>query len=144
MPHSTENRPLSPHLSVYRPQITSVLSISHRATGVALYFGSLLIVAWLVAAAYHAPLYHLLHRWMLTPIGGVVLLLWTLAFFFHFANGFRHLWWDTGHGLTLREVSQSGWIVIIFTLCMTGVAWWLANQPLAIPSVSHAPDVITE
>jgi succinate dehydrogenase / fumarate reductase, cytochrome b subunit len=117
------NRPLSPHLQIYRRQITSVLSISHRLTGVVLTAGFLLLVYWLVALANgdaaYASATSLFASW---PVR-VVLFLATFAFFFHFANGIRHLWWDTGRGFEIPEVIQSGWLAIIVATVLTILAW---------------------
>lgn len=128
MAQETRNRPLSPHLGIYRPQITSVLSISHRLTGLALYAGTLLLVAWLWAAAYSIPCYKAIHAFLATGYGQAMLVGWTLAFFYHLGNGIRHLWWDIGRGFELKEVSATGWAVVLFTLVMTAATWYLATQ----------------
>lgn len=121
---SKHPRPLSPHLTVYRPQITSVLSITHRITGLALYVGSLLLLAWLWSAAYHAECYRQLHDFMRAPLGRLMLLGWTAAYYYHFSNGLRHLWWDTGRGFSLPDVTRSGWAVIVLTVVLTAITWW--------------------
>ena len=118
-------RPLSPHLQIYRPQITSVLSISHRFTGAALAAGLLLLVYWLAAlaageAAYAAAL-GVLGAW---PVQ-VVLFLGVFAFFYHLCNGIRHLWWDTGRGFEIAQVNRSGWIVLVSAVALTLLAWGL-------------------
>jgi len=117
------NRPLSPHLQVYRPQITSALSIFHRFTGATLAAGLLLFVYWLAAlaagdAAYAAAL-AVLGAW---PVK-LVLFLFTFAFFYHLSNGLRHLWWDTGRGFEITEVVASGYAVIISAVVLTLLAW---------------------
>ena len=118
-------RPLSPHLQIYRPQITSVLSISHRFTGAALAAGLLLLVYWLAAlaageAAYAAAL-GVLGAW---PVQ-VVLFLGVFAFFYHLCNGIRHLWWDSGRGFEIAQVNRSGWIVLVCAAALTLLAWGL-------------------
>jgi succinate dehydrogenase / fumarate reductase, cytochrome b subunit len=117
------NRPLSPHLQIYRPQITSVLSISHRFTGAVLAAGLLVLVYWLAALAAGEAAYlraiSLLGAW---PVK-LLLFLGTLAFFYHLANGVRHLWWDTGRGYEIAEVVGSGWIVVIAAVVLTVVSW---------------------
>jgi len=118
-------RPLSPHLQIYRPQITSVLSISHRFTGAALAAGLLLLVYWLAAlaageAAYAAAL-GVLGAW---PVQ-VVLFLGVFAFFYHLCNGIRHLWWDSGRGFEIAQVNRSGWIVLVSAAALTLLAWGL-------------------
>jgi succinate dehydrogenase / fumarate reductase cytochrome b subunit len=118
-------RPLSPHLQIYRPQITSVLSISHRFTGAALAAGLLLLVYWLAAlaageAAYSAAL-GVLGSW---PVK-IVLFLGVFAFFYHLCNGIRHLWWDTGRGFEIAQVNRSGWIVLAAAAALMLLAWGL-------------------
>lgn len=119
------NRPLSPHLQIYRPQITSVLSISHRLSGIVLTAGLLLLVYWLVAlaagdAAYATAL-SVLAAW---PVK-LLLLLGSFAFFYHFANGLRHLWWDSGRGFEIEQVNASGWAVLIAATLLTVLSWGL-------------------
>jgi len=119
-------RPTSPHLSIYRRQISSVLSITHRLTGLALFVGTGLIVLWLVVAAYAPAHYTTLHSSLHSGFGQICMLGWTLAFYYHFANGIRHLFWDIGKGFTLPVMHRSGWTVIVFTLLMTAVTWFIA------------------
>ena len=119
----TDSRPLSPHLQIYRPQLTSVLSITHRAAGVALSIGTLLLVWWLVAAANGPDAYDNVQRFLGSWIGLLLLFGWSLALFYHLCNGLRHLWWDTGHGLDLPSVYASGWAVLAATGLLTLVAW---------------------
>ncbi len=106
-------RPLSPHLQVYRPQMTSVLSILHRATGVALSAGVVVLVYWLVAlasgsAAYDAAAAILGSGWLKICYAG-----WSFCFFYHLANGIRHLAWDIGLGFEMNQINASGWLVLI-------------------------------
>jgi succinate dehydrogenase / fumarate reductase, cytochrome b subunit len=119
----TDPRPLSPHLQIYRPQLTSVLSITHRATGVALSVGTLLLVWWLVAAANGPEAYDNVQRFLGSWIGLVLLFGWSVALFYHLCNGLRHLWWDTGRGLDLPSVYASGWAVLAATGVLTAIAW---------------------
>jgi succinate dehydrogenase / fumarate reductase cytochrome b subunit len=116
-------RPTSPHLSIYKPQITSVLSITHRAAGVALYVGMLVLVGWMVIAAYYPAQYAMWHDYVISPFGRVALMSWTLAFYFHLANGVRHLFWDMGKGYSIAAATRSGWLVVFFTLAMTAGTW---------------------
>lgn len=116
-------RPLSPHIQVYRWQLTSVMSILHRASGIALALGAMALVWWLLAAA-SGPIAFAHAQTILGSLPGRILLFgWTLSLFYHFANGLRHLWWDSGHGLDLPFVYRSGWVVIAFTLAGTLAAW---------------------
>ena len=109
-------RPLSPHLQVYRPQITSVLSILHRATGLALSLGMVVLAYWLVAVATGEAAYSDARA----VLGGVVFKLgyagWCFCFFYHLANGIRHLVWDVGVGLEPGQYQLSGWLVVAFSL----------------------------
>ena len=124
--NAQDNRPLSPHLSVYRWQISNTLSILHRMTGFALTIGSLLFAAWLWAAAYDAELFELLYGFFTSIVGKLFLFGWTVAFFYHFGNGLRHLMWDTGAGLAVPQVNRSGIAVLAFTVLATGITWWFA------------------
>jgi len=118
-----QNRPLSPHLQVYRPQLTSSLSILHRITGVALAVGTLLLVYWLAAAASGAEAFASA-QWLFGSFFGQLLLFgWSVALFYHLCNGIRHLFWDAGHGFELPEVYRSGWIVVGATGVLTLVTW---------------------
>ncbi len=112
-------RPLSPHLSVYKPEWTMVLSITHRITGVALTLGATLVAWWLLAAAtspeYFAVVDGLLTSWL----GALVLLGSTFALWYHFANGVRHLVWDAGYGLELSDAEKSGKLVVVSAVVLT-------------------------
>ncbi len=119
-------RPLSPHLSIYRPQITSVLSILHRMTGVALYAGLGLIIIFLVVVGYYPENYGLLHECLASIVGRVLLFGWTFSLYFHFFNGIRHLTWDMGKGFDIPTVHKSGWVVVLFTFLATFFSWMMA------------------
>jgi succinate dehydrogenase / fumarate reductase cytochrome b subunit len=119
----SDPRPLSPHLQVYRWQLTSVLSILHRATGVALSVGAVLLVWWLAAAAAGPAPYAHLQGFIGSWFGLLLLFGWSVALFYHLCNGIRHLWWDTGHGLELDQVYASGWTVLGATAVLTVLAW---------------------
>lgn len=121
---STNGRPLSPHISIYRWPITMTTSILHRATGVAISVGFIVLVAWLCVAAAGFEAYTTFVSIMDTVIGKVLLIGWSFAFFFHFSNGLRHLVWDTGRGFEMRQVNASAWLVIISSVVMTALFWW--------------------
>ena len=104
-------RPLSPHLQVYKPQITSVLSIMNRATGIALSAGMLLFVA--AASSDHA--YATVSAVMRSWIGLLVLFGWVVSLWYHFFAGVRHLAWDSGYGFDLRTTHRSGWAAVAAT-----------------------------
>jgi succinate dehydrogenase / fumarate reductase cytochrome b subunit len=120
---ATDNRPLSPHLQVYRPQLTSMLSILHRLTGVALAFGTLLLVWWLIAAAAGPEAYDTAQGFIGSIIGRLLLLGWTFSLFYHLANGIRHLAWDTGRGFELATAYSTGWLVVIAAIVLTLASW---------------------
>jgi succinate dehydrogenase / fumarate reductase cytochrome b subunit len=119
-------RPLSPHLQIYRPQLTSVLSITHRAAGIALMLGTLVLVYWLLAAASGAEAYASAQRLLGSWPGRIALLGFTFALFFHLCNGIRHLFWDVGLGFELKTAYASGKAVVVVAIAMTVLAWALA------------------
>lgn len=117
------NRPLSPHLQVYRPQLTSMLSILHRGTGVALAGGLILMLWWLVALASGPEYYDYVMGIAGSIIGRLVMLGFTWALFFHLCNGLRHLYWDAGWGFEIASVYRSGYMVVIGASVLTVLAW---------------------
>lgn len=117
------NRPLSPHLQVYRPQITSMLSILHRGTGVALAGGLILMLWWLVALASGPEYYNYVMEIAGSIIGRLILLGFSWALFFHLCNGLRHLYWDAGWGFEVETVTRSGYMVLIGATVLTVLAW---------------------
>jgi succinate dehydrogenase / fumarate reductase cytochrome b subunit len=120
---SSSRRPLSPHLQIYRWQYTSVLSILHRITGVALAVGTLLLVYWLVATAAGPDAFATAQGFIGSILGRLMLFGWTVALFYHLANGIRHLLWDAGRGFELRTAYASGWAVVIATAALSLIAW---------------------
>jgi len=118
-----QDRPLSPHLQVYRPQLTSVLSIIHRLTGVALAFGTLLLVYWLVAVASGAAAYDTAQGLIGSVLGRLLLFGWSVALFYHLCNGIRHLAWDAGWGFELPRLKATGWVVIVVSITLTFLSW---------------------
>jgi len=122
------SRPLSPHLSIYRWPISMTLSILHRMTGVALSVGLIAFVLWLASIAIGAGAYEVIAGFMETIIGRLLLLGWSFAFFFHLANGIRHLFWDVGIGFEMRQANASAWLVLLATVLMTAVYWLLIQD----------------
>ena len=120
---ASPNRPLSPHLQVYKPQLTSVMSILHRATGIALAIGTLLLVWWLVAAATGESAFDTVQAFIGSWFGRLLLLGWSFAMFYHLCNGIRHLFWDAGKGLELETAYASGRFVIGAAIVLTIAAW---------------------
>lgn len=122
---TTKNRPLSPHLQVYRWQITMVMSILHRATGVALALGSLLLVYWLVSLASGPEAYATALECLGSAPAMVVLVGASFAFFYHLCNGIRHLVWDTGRGFEISQLYASGYAAIAASIALTAGFWLL-------------------
>lgn len=118
-----DQRPLSPHLQIYRPQWTSVLSILHRITGLVLSAGTLLVAIWLVALASGPEAYSIVTGWLSAPLVVALLVAWTLALFYHLLNGIRHLFWDAGVMLELGPAKASGIAVVFGALALTAIVW---------------------
>jgi len=117
-------RPLSPHLQVYRPQLTSVLSILHRVAGVALIGGAILLVWWLVGIAIGPAYYAKVKGVISSTVGQVVLFGFVAAFFYHLCNGVRHLFWDAGKLLEIGAAERAGWLVVLASAALTLVTWY--------------------
>ena len=122
---SARPRPLSPHLQVYRWQMTSVLSILHRGTGLFLVLGSVMIAFWVVALALSHNIFASYQAWLGSLLGKVLLAGWSFSLFFHWANGIRHLLWDAGWGYEIERVYMTGWIVVLLSVVLTGLLWLL-------------------
>ena len=123
---SQANRPLSPHLLVYKPQLTSVLSITHRVTGIALGVGSILLALWLLALAGGPGSFATMSAVVGSFPGQAVLFLFTLALYYHLCNGIRHLFWDAGYGFELATVYTSGKAVVVASVVLTAITWFVA------------------
>ena len=121
-----QQRPLSPHLQVYRWQITMVMSILHRATGVALTVGTLGLAWWLLALAAGGERYANASALIASPLGLVLLFGFSLALVYHLLNGLRHLMWDMGWGFDIPEIYRSGWAVAVLTVVFTAAIWFAA------------------
>jgi len=117
------NRPLSPHISIYRWPITMATSILHRATGIANSVGFIVLVAWLFDAAAGAEPYAVFLTYMDSTVGKLLLAGWSFSFFFHLGNGIRHLVWDTGRGFEKAQANRSSWFVLVSALLVTGACW---------------------
>jgi len=122
---SKSDRPLSPHLSIYRWPITMTLSILHRATGVAMSLGLVVLAYWLLTVSSGSAEYASFTALMSTLVGQLLLIGWSFAFFYHFANGVRHLVWDTGHGFEKHQANASAWLVLTLSIGMTAMYWVL-------------------
>lgn len=131
---ANDTRPLSPHLQVYRWEITMFLSILHRMTGVALAVGALAFTLWLVAVLQTGQTFTLFYTFAKSPLGIVVSYGWMFALVFHFINGIRHLVWDTGLGVNTRAAKLSGWIVLLGSFVVTSTLWNYAAGLYAAPA----------
>lgn len=124
-------RPLSPHLQVYKPQMTSVLSILHRMAGFALSLGLVLLCLWLCAAAYSPKDLKDIYGFTGSWFGMLMLFGWSVAFYYHLANGIRHLIWDTGRMLEINDATSGGYAVLGFTFGATLGTWVYIAMELA-------------
>jgi succinate dehydrogenase / fumarate reductase cytochrome b subunit len=122
---TTNNRPLSPHLQVYRWQITMVMSILHRATGILLALGSVVLVYWLLSLAGGPAAYADAQARLVSAPGQLLLIALSFAFFYHLCNGIRHLVWDTGRGFDIPQLYASGYIAIAASVVLTAGFWLL-------------------
>jgi succinate dehydrogenase / fumarate reductase, cytochrome b subunit len=116
------HRPLSPHLQIYKWQLTAVLSILHRATGIALAIGALYLATWVICATSPNAYSHF-QSFNTSLLGRFVLGGWLFSAFYHLCNGIRHLFWDAGYGFALKDAYRSGWIVVVVSIVATLLSW---------------------
>ncbi len=123
---ASPKRPLSPFMigPYYRPQLTSMMSIAHRATGVLLALGALVLAAWLLAAAGGAEAYDAFAACFASPVGKFGLFAFSASLVYHFLNGIRHLFWDAGHGYEIPKAYASGYAVLVLSVLLTAGLWW--------------------
>ena len=121
-----DKRPLSPHLQIYKPIPTMVMSILHRITGVGLYFGTLLFGWWVLAAAVSPEYFDWVNGLFSTFLGRLLLFGFTWALMHHFAGGLRHFLWDTGRGFDKHFSTKLAWATLAFSLTATLVIWFIA------------------
>ena len=119
-----QNRPLSPHLQVYKPQVTSILSIFHRMTGVALSVGLVLLVGWIFSLSLGENIFKYYSYFLGSWLGLLIMFSFTFALTYHFCNGVRHLFWDAGYGYEISTVYKSGLAVVIISLLLTCSIWY--------------------
>ena len=122
---AAQQRPLSPHLQIYQRQLTSVLSILHRATGVFLGFAAFALVLWLFAVAGDGEGLARFNAFTASPLGVAFLLAATASLSYHLLNGIRHLLWDIGWGFDLPKVYASGWTVVALAIALTAIVAYL-------------------
>jgi succinate dehydrogenase / fumarate reductase, cytochrome b subunit len=132
-------RPLSPHLGVYKFMYTMSLSIMHRITGLAATFGFLAFVWWLMALASGPGAYESAVHVLRSPLAKLLLIGFTFSFVYHFCNGIRHLVWDTGHGLERAQARRSGAVVVVAALLITVLVVWLGCAALAVTPAGAGP-----
>ncbi len=113
------NRPLSPHLQIYRPQITSILSILNRITGIGMALATVLIAWWFLAGATNQGYFDVADGFLTSWFGMLILVASLWAFWFHFFNGLRHLRWDAVKGMGMKTVRRSGWIALVLSVVAT-------------------------
>ena len=126
----TNNRPLSPHLSIHKKILTAVLSIFHRITGIGLSFGTILISIWISLLALGPDYFYIYEIISYNIFFKFLLFIWTVAIFYHLFNGIRYLYWSLGMGMDLRSVYISGYLVMILTL-ISSISVWLLNKFLS-------------
>lgn len=124
--HSRRERPLSPHLQIYTPMLTMMMSILHRITGAALYFGTILLAIWLLAAASGPQSFELANAFFDSYLGRLILFGYTWALIHHMLGGVRHFIWDFGKGFDLPTVELLARMSIIGSACLTVFVWALA------------------
>ncbi len=117
------SRPASPNIQIYRPQLTSVLSIANRMTGIALGAYAVALVVWLVAVAAGPVAYAMTQSFIGSWFGQILLLGCTFSFMLHLCGGIRHLAWDAGYGFSLGAIYASGWAVVATSVALTALTW---------------------
>ncbi|MEM6782027.1 MAG: succinate dehydrogenase, cytochrome b556 subunit [Pseudomonadota bacterium] len=130
-------RPLSPHLQVYRLPITAILSICHRASGIVLALGAVLVTAWLVAAAMGEEQFNFFMNIAKTPIGIFILFGWSAALFYHMCSGIRHLMMDVGFWIKERSIGEGVAFVVIGAILLTGGTWYYAASHIMAPTAEQ-------
>ena len=125
---SLKQGPLSPHLQIYKPQLTSVLSITHRATGIFLSLGALLFSFWIMSIAAGPSVYAAAMEHLSAWYGRLIVLCMMFSFYYHLCNGVRHLFWDMGRGLDIRTTYRSGYAVIVATMVLTAATWLMGAE----------------
>ena len=119
-----DNRPLSPHISIYKKLLTSIFSIFHRITGIGLSLGSILLTVWISLLALGPKYFYLFEFISKNLIFKVILFFWTVGIFYHLFNGIRYLYWSYGLGMNLKTVNFSSYIVLFLTLLSTFLVWY--------------------
>ena len=119
------HRPLSPHIQIYRPQISSVLSILHRGTGIVIAAGAIFIAIWIWSILLGPDCYAFISQLVDSIVGKLIVFAWTVCTAYHLCNGIRHLIWDLGFGFELPQMYFSGKLVLLATVLITAGVWLL-------------------
>ena len=119
------NKPLSPHLTIYKPQITSVMSISHRIFGVFQSFGNLIIFVYFIVAVCDLSFYNTINLLMNSILGKIFIFFYILSICYHLCNGIRHLMWDLGYGFEIKNVYYTGYTTIFSSILLVLMVWFL-------------------
>ncbi len=122
-----KQRPLSPHLQVYKPQLTSMMSITHRLTGLFLSLGMIVFIYWLYVVATNQGLANDMIVFFAAGFGLILLYAWVFAFAYHLCNGIRHLFWDIGKGFSIPAVYRSGYLVLLAAVLLTVAVFFLSR-----------------
>jgi len=121
----TDNRPLSPHLSIHKKVLTSIFSIFHRITGMGLSIGSIFLALWISLLALGQNYFFIFEAISAGLFFKIILFLWSIGVFYHLFNGMRYLYWTYGLGMDLKNVYTSGYVVLFLTLLSTLSVWFL-------------------
>lgn len=122
-----QSRPLSPHIQIYRWQITMFISILHRVSGIGLGLGAILVTVWLMTAATSDNAFYAFQNFCASLPGKLMLYCWLLGFVFHFMNGVRHLIWDAGFGINKSSAAASGWFVFFGSIVVSALLWFMVH-----------------
>lgn len=124
-PRQMAPRPMSPHLSIFRLYVNMALSIMHRITGVANYWGSLLLTAWLLSAAMGEKQFNAVSSFLASPLGLIILVGFTWSVIHHMLGGIRHFIWDTVNGFSLPSIRALSWATLFGSVTLTGLIWFV-------------------
>ncbi len=127
MQNHKNERPLSPHLTIYKVELPMMLSGLHRITGIALSVGSILLVGWIASAVHSADVFATMSAFLGSLLGQFLLLGWTFSLIYHSINGVRHLIWDTGALLEVEQIYSSSKITLGLTIVLTVLTWILGG-----------------
>ncbi len=118
-----ESRPLSPHITVHKKVLTSLLSIIHRLTGLGLSLGSVCIVVWIFSIAMGGGYFNIVYFFLGSILGKTILFFWSFGNFYHLINGFRYIIWSMGYGIELNKIYRSGYLLIFISIIFTILLW---------------------